>query len=285
MIKTELGPNDTPIFQRIYVCLGAYKQGFLESYRPLVGVEGCHVKGPYIGQLLSVVGEDSNNFMFLIAYSIIEQENKDSWAWFLNLLMTDLEIDTGRGWTFISNRQKGLVQVLGELLPKAKHRFWEALRTKVWAAAKATIVAAFTTVMDWIKAIDVDAYEWLANKRPQEWSKSYFRDHGKCDVLLNNWYESFNGTDVLLQAREKPILSCFEHIQKYLMKRWSLQIIHVSKWFGELGDRVHKIIERNKLQSGWCHIISYGHSKFQIKYGMGGQFSVDLANKSCFCRA
>ena len=61
--------------------------------------------------------------MFPIAYSIVEQENKDSWAWFLNLLMTNLGIDTGRGWTFISDRHKGLVQVLGELLLDAEHRF------------------------------------------------------------------------------------------------------------------------------------------------------------------
>ncbi|KAL5555167.1 hypothetical protein UlMin_037403 [Ulmus minor] len=139
--------------------------------------------------------------------------------------------------------------------------------------------------MDRIKAIDVDAYEWLAKKRPHEWSRSHFRDHCKCDVLLNNWCESFNGADMLLQAREKPILSCLVHIQKYLMKKWSLQLIHVSKWFGELGDRVHKILERNKLQSGWCHVISNGHSKFQITLGMGGQFSVDLVNNSCSCRA
>ena len=67
----ELGPNDTPIFQRIYVCLDACKQGFLEACRPLVGVDGCHVKGPHTGQLLSAVGAYSNNCMFPITYSIV----------------------------------------------------------------------------------------------------------------------------------------------------------------------------------------------------------------------
>ncbi|KAL5550214.1 hypothetical protein UlMin_000390 [Ulmus minor] len=212
--------------------LGACKQGFLEACKPLVGVDGCHVKGPYTCQLLSVVGADSNNCIFPIAYSIVEQENKDNWAWFLNLLMTDLGIDSGRGWTFISDKQKRLIQVLGELLPEAEHQFCvrhifnnfnkkhkgEALRTDVWAAAKATTVAAFTTVIDRIKALNVDAYIWLANKRPHEWSKSHFGDHCKCDVLLNNWCDSFNGTNMLLEARGKLILSCLEHIKKYLMK-------------------------------------------------------------------
>ena len=90
---------------------------------------------------------------------------------------------------------------------------------------------------------------------------------------------------MLLEAREKPILSCLEHIRKYFMKRWQLQLSHVGGWHGEIGDRVHKILERNKLQSGWCHPIANGFSKFQITDGMGRQYAVDLAHKSCSCRA
>ncbi|KAL5551273.1 hypothetical protein UlMin_001449 [Ulmus minor] len=151
-----------------------------------------------------------------------------------------------------------------------KHK-GEALRTEVGTAAKATTFVSFTIVMDRIKALDVDSYEWLANKRPQEWSKSHFEDHCKCDVLLNNWCKSFNEIEMLLEAREKPILSCLEHIR--------------NKWFGKLDSRVHKILKRNKLQSGWCHVISNGYSKFQITNGMRDQFAMDLANKTCSCQA
>ncbi|KAL5581365.1 hypothetical protein UlMin_013807 [Ulmus minor] len=142
----------------------------------------------------------------------------------------------------------------------------KALRTEVWAAAKATTVASFTTVMERIKFIDVDAYEWLGNKYPQEWSKSHFRSHCKCNVLLNNWCESFNGTEMLLETQEKPIISCLEHIRKYLIR--STQ--NVGK-------------EQATIQV--VHAISNGYSKFQITHGMGGQFAVDLANHACSCRS
>ncbi|KAL5568733.1 hypothetical protein UlMin_025308 [Ulmus minor] len=66
---------------------------------------------------------------------------------------------------------------------------------------------------------------------------------------------------MLLEAREKPILSCFEHIRKYFMKRLKLQLSHAGRWHGEIRDRMHKILERNKLQSGWCHPIANGFSK------------------------
>ena len=154
----------------------------------------------------------------------------------MELLVEDLGIQHGKGWTFISDRQKVLVQVLKQFVPEGEHRFCvrhmynnfnkkykgEALRAEVWAAAKNTTVGAFITVMDRIKALDVVAYEWLMSRRPQEWSKSHFYEHSKYDVLLNNWCEAFNGTEMLLEAREKPVLSCLEHIRKYFMKRWQL---------------------------------------------------------------
>ncbi|KAL5579525.1 hypothetical protein UlMin_011967 [Ulmus minor] len=283
-IKVETGPNGSSVFQRIYICLGACKRGFLQACRPLVGLDGCHTKGLFSGQLLSAVGADANNCVYPIAYSIVEQENKDTWSWFVGLSMEDLVIESGRGWTFITDRQKGLVQVLEELLPEAEHRYCvrhiynnfnnknkgEALRSEVWAIAKCTTVAAFSTVMERIKTIDKAAYEWLASKRAKEWSRSHFGDHSKCDVLLNNWCKSFNGIEMLLEAREKPILSCLEQIRKYLMRRWKLQLTYVGRWHGEIGDRVHRILEKNKLQSGWCHAISNGFSQFQITHGMGG---------------
>ena len=97
VIKIEPGTNDTPIFQRIYICLGACKRGFPDACRPLIGVDGCHIKGPFSGHLLSAIGADANNCMFPIAFIIVEQENKESWTWFLDLLMTDFGIENGRG--------------------------------------------------------------------------------------------------------------------------------------------------------------------------------------------
>ena len=200
-IKVEMGTDGAPIFHRIYICLAACKKGFLEACRPLIGLDGCHTKGPFRGQLLSAVGADVNNCMYPIAYSIVEQENTEAWGWFMELLVKDLGIQHGKGWTFISDRQKGLVQVLEQFVPEGEHRFCvrhmynnfnkkykgEALRAEVWAVAKSTTVGAFITVMDRIKALDVAAYEWLMSRRPQEWSKSHFYQHSKCDMLLNNW--------------------------------------------------------------------------------------------------
>ena len=33
------------MFKRMYVCLYACKRGFLVGCRPLIGIDGCHLKG------------------------------------------------------------------------------------------------------------------------------------------------------------------------------------------------------------------------------------------------
>ncbi|KAL0322212.1 UNVERIFIED_CONTAM: hypothetical protein Scaly_2517600, partial [Sesamum calycinum] len=74
----------------------------------VIRVDGCFLKGPQGGHLLTAVGVDPNNAMYPIAYAIVENENKDSWVWFLSLLQYDLELDEEYAWTFMSDKQKGI---------------------------------------------------------------------------------------------------------------------------------------------------------------------------------
>lgn len=43
-------------FKRIYICLGPLKRGYKVGCRPVIGLDGCHIKGPFGGQLLTAVG-------------------------------------------------------------------------------------------------------------------------------------------------------------------------------------------------------------------------------------
>jgi len=48
------------------------------SCRPIIGLDGCFLKGEYGGELLTAVGRDKNDQMLPIAYVVVEVENKDS---------------------------------------------------------------------------------------------------------------------------------------------------------------------------------------------------------------
>ena len=97
---------DATRFKRLYVCLGPLKEGFIHYCRPLIGLDGCHLKGPYGGILLTAVATDPNDGIFPLAWAWVEAENNDSWEWFISLLKADLRIENSGAYTFISDRQK-----------------------------------------------------------------------------------------------------------------------------------------------------------------------------------
>lgn len=151
------------------------------------------------------------------------------------------------------------------------------------SAAKAYSQHKFLQEMDMIKAEDEEAYNWLCEKNPVHWARSNFRTTVKCDILLNNLCESFNGTRAVLLARQRPILSMLERIRMYLLQRFSKQRVAVEKWPGEIGPRIYKILEKNKDLSGeniahWC-----GELLFQVQNMYGSMYSVDLNRRTCSC--
>jgi len=71
-------PTLQPRFGSFYMCLDCCKQGFLAGCRPFIGVDGCHLKTTYGGQLLVVVGRDPNDQYFPLAFAVVENECKET---------------------------------------------------------------------------------------------------------------------------------------------------------------------------------------------------------------
>ena len=93
-----------PYFKRLYICLEGCKKRFLVGCRPLIGFDACHLKNKSEGQLITAVCRDPNEEYFPLAYAVAEAETKDSWTWFINLLLVD--IDQNKRWVFMSGQQK-----------------------------------------------------------------------------------------------------------------------------------------------------------------------------------
>jgi hypothetical protein len=75
--------------------------------RSVIGLDGCFLKGYYGGMLLAAIGRDPNDQMLPIAYAVVEGETKESWKWFLELLIADLGGPRlCNTYTFISDQQK-----------------------------------------------------------------------------------------------------------------------------------------------------------------------------------
>ncbi|WVZ19758.1 hypothetical protein V8G54_007080 [Vigna mungo] len=93
----------------------ACKDGFIFS-RPIIGLDGCFLKGKYGGELLTVVERDANEQILPITYVVVEVENKDSWTWFLEPLIEDLGGEVVcASCTFISDQRKSEMRNINEV--------------------------------------------------------------------------------------------------------------------------------------------------------------------------
>ena len=95
-----------PYFERLCIYLEGCKKGFLVGCRTFIGLDACHLKNKSGGQLITVVYRDSNEEYFSLTYAMVEAETKDSWTWFINLLLADI-CQNRRWrwrWVFMSNQ-------------------------------------------------------------------------------------------------------------------------------------------------------------------------------------
>uniref|UniRef100_A0A803NVE5 MSP domain-containing protein n=1 Tax=Cannabis sativa TaxID=3483 RepID=A0A803NVE5_CANSA len=147
------------------------------------------------------IGIDANNCMFPIAYVVVDSRIK-KWEWFVEILKEDLQMNNSLSFTFISDRQKGLLEAVKKHAEDAEHRFcvrhmYNNFKTKhpsltlkemVWAAARTTTIPRFQQHMATLGALDALALAWFSDK-PTSWSRSHFQLVPKCDILLNNLYK------------------------------------------------------------------------------------------------
>ncbi|KAH9622115.1 hypothetical protein KSS87_021471 [Heliosperma pusillum] len=255
-----------PVFKRMYMCLDACKKGFLAGCRPIIGVDGCHLKGPYPGQLLTAVSKDVNCNIYPLAWAIVEVENRDSWTWFLDLLVKDIEPTLGN-ITFMSDRQKGLVEAFATVVPNAEIRYccrhiwsnfklnWagEAYKQIFWKAARAYTKEEFEEHMKEIKKMSVGAHAYLSVIPTKHWCRHAFNTRCKSSMMLNNCCESFNNT--LKKCRDKPVLSIMEWIRRYCMRRMFMKWEGADKVEGNLMPAALKQLNRAAKESRNCQLL------------------------------
>ncbi|XP_031391897.1 uncharacterized protein LOC116204016 [Punica granatum] len=172
-----------PTFDRLYICFNANVQGFKAGCRPLIGLDGCFLKGYYGGQLLSAIAQDDNQHFYMITVAIVEQESRETWGWFLTNFLGKIGQYSDNCWNFISDQQKR------NFYSKFKNM---DLTKQLWKCARSTTMVEFDHNMMIMKRMNEDAWAWLKRFKPEAWSKARFSDYPKNDNLLNNICEQFN---------------------------------------------------------------------------------------------
>jgi MULE transposase domain/MuDR family transposase/SWIM zinc finger len=289
-------------FRRVFICFGASATGF--SYcRPLLGLDGTHLKTRYQGILLAATAVDANGSLFPVAYAVVDAENDDNWLWMLKLLReviqrsapTFLQLKT---LTFLSDRQKGLVEGVEYVFPDSFHGYClrhlcdnfnkqfkhPELKSLLWKAAYAKTEVEFKEILLNMSKIDELAVPWLLqNAKPEHWAEVYFQGK-RYGHLTSNIAESLNSW--ILQAREQPIVAMFETIRHQLMDWFNARRLIDAETHGLVVTKVAQSIQTliNTRARRYRYLAST-EAIYEVRSKETlNEYLVNLDTQTCSCR-
>jgi transposase-like protein len=144
--------------------------------RRIVAADGTFLTGRFVLTLLLAIGIDANGHNVILAWAVVESENRDSWEYFLRLLRRCILEIASEPCVFILDRDKGLQEanaVLSEKCLRAyccrhiegnlKDKFSgkAGLLALFWKAARARLPSGFDYYIGKIATINLAAVEYL----------------------------------------------------------------------------------------------------------------------------
>ncbi|XP_042032342.1 uncharacterized protein LOC121779059 [Salvia splendens] len=295
--RFELHVDVGAVFKSLYIGFSGLWKGFKEGCRPVIGLDGAFLKTYLGGILLTTVGTDGINQMYLIAWAVVETENEVCWTWFIKILVEELSLDEGVRITIISDQQKGLENAVQSLLPLAKHRNcarhiyanWKKthkgplLKQLFWKLVRSTYMEEYAITCRELEKEDGQAYADLMDKNPSRFRKAFLTPGNCSDAILNNVCECFNA--YILDARSKHMLGMLDEMRTILMERLYRKSVEMES--GGINStvcpKVRRKIEAMVYKSRNCITIHAVGGKFEVSH-FEDRFVVTPSLRQCGCR-
>ncbi|KAH9724164.1 SWIM-type domain-containing protein [Citrus sinensis] len=207
----------TTHFDKFVLSFPTVRDGFNSGCRPFIGIDGCHLKGPYKGDTRQL--------------TIMCDRQKG--------IQNALALEFPNAHVRYCGRH-----ILSNL--KAKHPLSD-FKAQFWAAARASSKRSFEEAMEDVKKADVAVYETLRKLPAKYWSRHAFDNQCKTDHVTNNMTESFNAWFGV--QRNLPILTMLEWMRKKIMKRMVNRRQKAQAWETTIPGRIYAKMMKN-LQIG-----------------------------------
>ncbi|XP_022157605.1 protein FAR1-RELATED SEQUENCE 4-like [Momordica charantia] len=117
----EFELKDGKYFKYVFMALGQLIRGFLACIRPVLVVDGAHLKGKFRGVLLTAFGSNANNQIYPVAFAIVDGETVASWVWFMTQLKGALGVVNNL--VFVSDRHQTICKAIDKIFPTKFHCF------------------------------------------------------------------------------------------------------------------------------------------------------------------
>lgn len=158
--------NEEGVFKRVFMALNATITMYQYSSH-MIFLDGTFLTSKYRGILLLASTFDSNNNSFIVASAIVPSENEEDWTWFLRNLSNFFgDAKNYLNFTFMSDREKGIISSVEEIFPNSAHLFCfkhiernilsrfpgmdSQFKALIWQASNALTEAKFNQIIDLI---------------------------------------------------------------------------------------------------------------------------------------
>ncbi|KAL0412635.1 UNVERIFIED_CONTAM: hypothetical protein Sradi_1465200 [Sesamum radiatum] len=145
----------------------------------------------YKHKLLVAVTLDANNQVLPLAFALVDEETLASWTWFLQMLARHFLPNEDDRVCLISDRHPGLINAINYVpafkFPRGVHRFClrhvcsnfnnkyknVQLKDLCWRAGSESSARKFDRIMEEIKSLNPEAYDWLGNIDKTQWTLAH----------------------------------------------------------------------------------------------------------------
>lgn len=283
-------------FLRLFISYQASIFGFLSGCQPLIGLDRTVLKNKYLGTLLFATGFDGDGELFPLAFGVVDEENDETWMWFLSELHKLLDTNTENmpRLTILSDRRKSIVDAVEMIFPTAFHGFCmlhlaecfqkefnnSLLVSLLWEAANSLTVIEFEMKLLRIEEISHDAASWVRQIPPRLWANSHF-EGTRFGNMTANIVESLNSW--IVEAAGLPIVQMMECIRRQLMSWFNDRREASMQWTSILVPSAEgRVSEALKIGQTY-QVLRANEAEFKV-ISQDGSHAVDIRNRCCVCR-
>lgn len=187
------------------------------------------------------------------------------------------------------------MNAVAKVLPEAEHRHcarhifanWhktrrgDELKILFWKAAHAYNVADYNDALQKMAEVSSAAVDDFKAANPTCFCRAFIKTDTKCDVIVNNLAETFNG--YIIQARTKHIIYMLEDIRSALMQRLVQKRQAMEKSTAIVCPRIQVKLNKEKEEAANCMAMPSSDILFQVNHRMDS-LNVNLEKKTCTCR-
>lgn len=197
------------------------------------------MKGKWKGIIAAATAIDGNNWMFPVAFAVMEGENEKSWEWFLKALYKAIEMPHGLVISAdMQNRMKKCScksplaehrECMRHLFSNLKKHFHRYLfKFGLWGAARTYSPTRFNALLTEMEAECPAAIQDLNTKHTKLWSRSKFGTAAKCDYVTNILAERFNSW--ICEERNKQVIDLLDSIRQKIMVKFDKRRRIANTW-------------------------------------------------------